>query len=418
MAKNTYNGIGDIKTGLLKKSVLKKAFWGKYENQIPSEVKEKNISDSLLLDLQIKKLKMLEESVDFSEANQFIKEANSQEAERLNEEILETSSARAYQRFIELLNAGLWSSEINPIKANAEFHGEEYREKYDAYIESILAEITNILKQLNVNGPTSQTIVNTLEKRLRTMKKDEASIREYVRHKSFFAEYVAAELLNNRPGYRGLVTGNYLNEAGEQLIEDAFSFKNVNLGNKFKNGLAEFTVVFKSGQKVTKKAGSMQDFFKQLENIQGEYTIQLTNGMYDAMREAAALKAQVKSGLSQDILNKAKERNAIELGQIGFFAEGIWELYFEDMAKDNSETWFKEQQYSKTLNTVLNYLLSKSIADTNIKRNEVYFSKDGILTASAWMQLNQRLLKFNPTINKLSVGMLNGKFPYSFAAVS
>ena len=60
-----------------------------------------------MLDLQIKKLKMLEESVDFSEANQFIKEANSQEAERLNEEILETSSARAYQRFIELLNAGL-----------------------------------------------------------------------------------------------------------------------------------------------------------------------------------------------------------------------------------------------------------------------------------------------------------------------
>ena len=87
------------------------------------------------------------------------------------------------------------------------------------------------------------------------------------------------------------------------------------------------------------------------------------------------------------------------------------------MAKDNNETWFKEQQYSKTLNTVLNYLLSKSIADTNIKRNEVYFSKDGILTASAWMKLNNRLLKFNPTINKLSIGMLDGKYPYSFRAV-
>lgn len=322
MANNMYNGIGDIKTGLLKKSVIKKAFWGRYSQQIPTEIGDKNVEDRILLDMQIKKLQALEGQSDFEEINNFIKTCSLQSANSIRNEMLEASTSQAYTRFIELLNTGLWSNEANPIKSNLNLKGDAFRTKYAEDVDNILNEMTDILSQLNVNEPISKTVINTLSNRFSHMGKNYKQ--QYVQNKANLAEIAAGEIINNNPNYKSLVSGAFLNSAGEQLIEDVFGFKKSNLSNKFSNGYAEFTVTLtKENRSFTAKAASMEDFFKTIEGLSGDYKIQLTDEMYTAMREVAFLKGQVKSGQDQAILNKGTQRNAIKLSQIGFSAEGL-----------------------------------------------------------------------------------------------
>jgi hypothetical protein len=54
--------------------------------------------------------------------------------------------------------------------------------------------------------------------------------------------------------------------------------------------------------------------------------------------------------------------------------------------------YFPSGKESKTLEALANYSLSKSIQKTTLMSNDIYFTKDGFITASKWMETYNHLL--------------------------
>ena len=406
--------VNDIKSGLLKKRVQEKAFWGHYEN-LEKQISSENVDNSVLLSMQVSALAKMESQEDYSITNDFLNQASMKKANDTFNAIEEKSVSQLYGRLIELLNAGLWSSEMNPIRISKEMYGEgiEYQKERDKRVGQIINEVTQILSQLKISEPVAKQTIDTLQQRISKMGN---STEQYVAQKANLAEVLGVELFMQNPNFKAYQTGNVMDRLGQQLIEDAMAFSKDALSQKFAGGLLTYHIKVAGGNGwTTKQASSLEDYFNQLEQINGEYQIKLGDELYDAMQKAAIISAQMKSGQDQPILNKAA-RNSITLEEIGFSSHDSWNVYFEDLNKDNVATWFKttDKQYSNTLNTVLNYLLSKSIASTNISKNKLYFSKSGITTASQWMEINQYILRFNPTINKMYMRMNQDPKTYYF----
>ena len=406
--------VNDIKSGLLKKRVQEKAFWGHYEN-LEKQISSENVDNSVLLSMQVSALAKMESQEDYSITNDFLNQASMKKANDTFNAIEEKSVSQLYGRLIELLNAGLWSSEMNPIRISKEMYGEgiEYQKERDKRVGQIINEATQILSQLKISEPVAKQTIDTLQQRISKMGN---STEQYVAQKANLAEVLGVELFMQNPNFKAYQTGNVMDRLGQQLIEDAMAFSKDALSQKFAGGLLTYHIKVAGGNGwTTKQASSLEDYFNQLEQINGEYQIKLGDELYDAMQKAAIISAQMKSGQDQPILNKAA-RNSITLEEIGFSSHDLWNVYFEDLNKDNVATWFKttDKQYSNTLNTVLNYLLSKSIASTNISKNKLYFSKSGITTASQWMEINQYILRFNPTINKMYMRMNQDPKTYYF----
>ena len=406
--------VNDIKSGLLKKRVQEKAFWGHYEN-LEKQISSENVDNSVLLSMQVSALAKMESQEDYSITNDFLNQASMKKANDTFNAIEEKSVSQLYGRLIELLNAGLWSSEMNPIRISKEMYGEgiEYQKERDKRVGQIINEVTQILSQLKISEPVAKQTIDTLQQRISKMGN---STEQYVAQKANLAEVLGVELFMQNPNFKAYQTGNVMDRLGQQLIEDAMAFSKDALSQKFAGGLLTYHIKVAGGNGwTTKQASSLEDYFNQLEQINGEYQIKLGDELYDAMQKAAIISAQMKSGQDQPILNKAA-RNSITLEEIGFSSHDLWNVYFEDLNKDNVATWFKttDKQYSNTLNTVLNYLLSKSIASTNISKNKLYFSKSGITTASQWMEINQYILRFNPTINKMYMRMNQDPKTYYF----
>ena len=165
----------------------------------------------------------------------------------------------------------------------------------------------------------------------------------------------------------------------------------------------------------TASAGSLNDFFKQIEKLNANYTITLSDELYGALQQASILNTQVKSGMNgQPILTRAA-RNAITLEECGFSDFGLWRLY----TQQDSYKYFKldRNQDSKQLNAIANYYLSKSIGKTNLAKNQLYYTELGFTTASRWMEVNKYMLKFFPAINSMALNMLTLSRQYRFRQV-
>ena len=73
-----------------------------------------------------------------------------------------------------------------------------------------------------------------------------------------------------------------------------------------------------------------------------------------------------------------------------------------------------KSQNSKDLEALANYSLSKSIAKTSLKTNQVYLTAEGFVPASQWMELNNRYLVFSPGVRSVSGDFLTRVRPYIF----
>ena len=382
--------MNDLFKGLIKAKGNRKYFYGDFQElnnvDIPTEAE--------MLKIQLDNLKSLENSKSkrYQYANDFLAKANSRlkNIEGLEEEV----TNELYARIIQLLNTGLWANtEHNPTRRHA--MGAINKDQKLEEIDKIMLEVRQVLEKMNVNEGISQNIIESLDKRLR--KQSGADNKTYTNLKSDQAEQLMVEALNKNEGWQALQTGNFVDTLGQQLIEDVMTFqKNAFLGK----GLSFKVINRTSKQSVNLHASSVEELLKKVSKLSGQYTIQLSAPLYDALKQASILNAQVKSGMnSQPILTRSA-RNSISFNEIGFCCGKLEELY--NIA--GSEAWFKspEEQKSKDLEALANYSLSQAIAQTNLNKNQLYYTEQGFMTASQWMEKNTYMLKFNPGVTAMT----------------
>lgn len=391
--------MGDLVQGLIKPKYQAKAFWGrKY-----IILNDNDLEDSALWRLQLTHMKIAEGNSNnkrYKNAEEFLYKANNYN----QNELLDMSSSKIYSRIISLINSGLWSSENNPISSSK--GSANYYEERDRKVNEIMEEMTQILTVLDVSKGLKKDILDKLEERISTMK---GSRQEYVQIKADWAEELAAIMFNQDPSLSAIKTGNIIDAAGQQLIEDVMAVFSKDLKIPFEGGALNIKLE-KEGVKQNKSVKNLQEFFDLVNKSQG-FTIRISDPLYDVLKKQAAIMGQVKSGQDQPILTTAK-RNAIALSETEFSNYELWQLY----TVETPNRWFKPttEQESKTLEATTNFFLSKAIAQTNIYRNQVYFTKDGIVSASRWMELNHYLLKFHPGLTKMGPNFLNKINQYRF----
>jgi hypothetical protein len=239
---------------------------------------------------------------------------------------------------------------------------------------------------------------------------------EYVQNKAEYAEELAVQALNKNKNWISIRSGNFVDSFGKQLIEDVITFSKKDNSFTDNNGNLlnlSLNIIGEENNKVI-NVSSVEELIKELEGLSGKYTVQLSDELYDALKEISVLNTQVKSGINQSLFNKNMERNKITLGQIGFNSSPLWELF----TLKNPNPYFKKSGNSKDLSLLTNYYLSKSINMTVLSKNELYYTKDGFVTAAEWMAKNNKVLKFNPDILKMSINMLTLNRGYKLASLS
>ncbi len=406
---------------LVKQSKLTKQqnqFWGKYEylNKPAGEV-----SNEVLFRLQVSKLKILENNnIQLQNANQFLKSIQKIDPNKITEKAMEMSENQIYARIIELVNSGLISSDLNPTNRNLKkdkngkfvggYKDGSNKETIKSEENSIVAELANLLKLIEYAD--ADRLTTNLYKAFQGKSKFKGKFAEfssYTQYKANEIELLMVHALMKNEQWKSIVTGTFYNR-GQQLLEDAFSFDNNVLNIEFDKGLS-FTI--KQGNiSEDIKVKSLNDFFAQYEKLSGNYIISLSDELYDQFQKLSALASQAKSGKDlQALLNQSQKRNAISLNTLGPTSSliGLYKLY--------EKKWIDENKSSKTLSVITNYCLSKSIALTNITGNQIYFTRDGFITASKWMELYRQMLKFNPEISKISKNLLDKAHPYIFTSV-
>jgi hypothetical protein len=382
--------MNDLFKGLIKAKGNRKYFYGEFSDlndvEIPTEAEMFRIQLNNLRDLENSK------SMQYQHANEFLRQATlrSQNMEGLEDEV----SSELYARMVQLLNTGLWANiESNPTRRQA--MGQITKDQKVEEIDKIMLEVQQILEKINVNKEISKNIVESLELRLR--KQSGATNKDYTNLKANQAEQLMVEALNKNEGWQALQTGNFVDALGQQLIEDVMTFqKGTKLGGTF-----SFTVTNKdSKQGVNLHATSVQDLLNKISKLSDQYTVHLSAPLYDALKQASILNAQVKSGMNAQPILTRSERNSTSFNEIGFVCGRLEELY--NLA--GSEKWFKTpaEQNSKDLEALANYSLSQAIAQTNLNRNQLYYTEQGFSTASQWMEQNMYMLKFNPGVTSMT----------------
>ena len=408
---------------LVKQSKLNQQnkFWGHYDylNNPAGDV-----SDEILFKLQIAKLKILENNnTQLQNANKFLSELKKINPDQILEQIEEFSENQIYARIMELINSGLISSELNPTNralnkdSSGKFSGgykegsnlETIRQEENAIINE-LTTLLNIINYANANQLTTNLI-----KAFRGGKKfgNEPAGRmfsTYALYKADEAENLMVHALSQNTGWKAIQTGAFYNKS-QQLLEDIFAFDDIGYNIEFGKNLS-FTI--KQGDDTkTINVKNINDFFAEYEKLSGNYAIHLSDELYEKFQQLSVLSGQAKSGkdLQALINSRAKTRNAISLNDLGPTSSliGLYQLYQKD--------WIDENNESKTLTAITNYCLSKSIALTNITGNQIYFTRDGFITATKWMELYRQMLKFNPSIAKVNNNLLDKKNPYAFVSV-
>lgn len=395
--------MGDLYSGLIQSQMGHKEFYGKYKNLNNIHIPD----DATLLQMQIDRLQALERSglKKYQNIETFLNTSQAQ-LNTLERDIENLSEEKIYARVIQLLNSGLYGNvEMNPTRRQVE--GKINAKQKNQEIDNIIFEITNLLNQLDIDQGLEKNIVDTLEQRLRFQSGHKNQ--EYTQAKSDLAEELAAELLNKNPGFKAIATGKFLDSTNQMLLEDVMTFKEAVMNTPIGN--LKFTV-HQDGRKTTSSASSIQDFLSQIDQLNGQYTITLSNPLYDALKKGSVLSAQVKSGRGvQALINKTKQRNAMNLKKGGFAYTNLVELY---EMQTHPTQWFKPQseQYSKDLEALANYSLSKAVGASSLTSNQLYFTSHGIVTASQWMKQNGYMLKFSPGVTSIGPNFLTQQRPY------
>ena len=404
--------MSDLYRGLIKQNGRQHSFWGKYAYL--NQWDQANLSDSVLFRLQLVHLKNLEQSANkqYNAASEFIK-LSSQLLQLEEQEMDKQIGESIYSRILQLMNSAFTSSKLNPLKNK---DGDwATREEKNQNIDNLMLEVQSILEKIKPGEGIDQAIVQSLED-VFAHRGVKGKMKEYQQTKADYAEKLAVDALNRNEGWKAIQTGNFVDKMGQQLIEDVMAFSKDSVNIPFAAGRLNYKIKNKIDSSIsTASAGSLNDFFTQVEKLNANYTITLSNKLYSALQQASILNTQVKSGMDkQPILTRAA-RNAITLEECGFSDFGLWRLY----TQQDSYKYFKldRNEDSKQLNAIANYYLSKSIGKTNLAKNQLYYTELGFTTASRWMEVNKQMLKFFPAINSMALNMLTLPRQYRFRQV-
>lgn len=404
--------MSDLYRGLIKQNGRQHSFWGKYAYL--NQWDQANLSDSVLFRLQLVHLKNLEQSANkqYNAASEFIK-LSSQLLQLEEQEMDKQIGESIYSRILQLMNSAFISSELNPLKNK---DGDwATREEKNQNIDNLMLEVQSILEKIKPGEGIDQAIVQSLED-VFAHRGVKGKMKEYQQTKADYAEKLAVDALNRNEGWKAIQTGNFVDKMGQQLIEDIMAFSKDSVNIPFAGGRLNYKIKNKIDSSISSaSAGNLEDFFTQVEKLNANYTITLSDELYGALQQASILNTQVKSGMDkQPILTRAT-RNAITLEECGFSDFGLWRLY----TQQDSYKYFKldRNQDSKQLNAIANYYLSKSIGKTNLAKNQLYYTELGFTTASRWMEVNKYMLKFFPAINSMALNMLTLSRQYRFRQV-
>lgn len=411
--------MSDLYSGLINSNLRKgqggEEFWGLFnslDRPGPPSVD--------FLKLQIAELQNLENSSEgrYAEANRFLQQAQANLAQSPTVE--DAINDQVYNRIIELLNAGLRGSSVNPYRkiATKGIDPAVVEATKQGEISKVLNELTTLLEQIQVSPELSTQMVDTLERRLKTFNWNDPTPHDYIMEKADLIEELMVDRMNQNPGLRAIVTGKWTDVSGKQLIEDAFAFSTKEINIPFSMGKLSFSIKTSKGVEEA-NATSIQDFLNQLDQLNGtKYTVKLSNELYTALQAGAALAGQAKSGMAgQNILNMAKgknARNSLTLEQVKFNPMALWDLYQLDQQTKTEYFKPKGQQHSETLAALANYHLSLAIGETALAKNQVYLTADGFVTASQWMEKYQKYLIFTPDVISVGPEFLTEKRPYNF----
>ena len=404
--------MSDLYRGLIKQNGRQHSFWGKYAYL--NQWDQANLSDSVLFRLQLVHLKNLEQSANkqYNAASEFIK-LSSQLLQLEEQEMDKQIGESIYSRILQLMNSAFISSKLNPLKNK---DGDwATREEKNQNIDNLMLEVQSILEKIKPGEGIDQAIVQSLED-VFAHSGVKGKMKEYQQTKADYAEKLAVDALNRNEGWKAIQTGNFVDKMGQQLIEDVMAFSKDSVNIPFAGGRLNYKIKNKIDSSISSaSAGNLEDFFTQVEKLNANYTITLSDELYGALQQASILNTQVKSGMDkQPILTRAT-RNAITLEECGFSDFGLWRLY----TQQDSYKYFKldRNQDSKQLNAIANYYLSKSIGKTNLAKNQLYYTELGFTTASRWMEVNKQMLKFFPAINSMALNMLTLSRQYRFRQV-
>lgn len=404
--------MSDLYRGLIKQNGRQHSFWGKYAYL--NQWDQANLSDSVLFRLQLVHLKNLEQSANkqYNAASEFIK-LSSQLLQLEEQEMDKQIGESIYSRILQLMNSAFISSKLNPLKNK---DGDwATREEKNQNIDNLMLEVQSILEKIKPGEGIDQAIVQSLED-VFAHRGVKGKMKEYQQTKADYAEKLAVDALNRNEGWKAIQTGNFVDKMGQQLIEDVMAFSKDSVNIPFAGGRLNYKIKNKIDSSISSaSAGNLEDFFTQVEKLNANYTITLSDELYGALQQASILNTQVKSGMDkQPILTRAT-RNAITLEECGFSDFGLWRLY----TQQDSYKYFKldRNQDSKQLNAIANYYLSKSIGKTNLAKNQLYYTELGFTTASRWMEVNKQMLKFFPAINSMALNMLTLSRQYRFRQV-
>ena len=404
--------MSDLYRGLIKQNGRQHSFWGKYAYL--NQWDQANLSDSVLFRLQLVHLKNLEQSANkqYNAASEFIK-LSSQLLQLEEQEMDKQIGESIYSRILQLMNSAFTSSKLNPLKNK---DGDwATREEKNQNIDNLMLEVRSILEKIKPGEGIDQAIVQSLED-VFAHRGVKGKMKEYQQTKADYAEKLAVDALNRNEGWKAIQTGNFVDKMGQQLIEDVMAFSKDSVNIPFAGGKLNYKIKNKIDSSISSaSAGNLEDFFTQVEKLNANYTITLSDELYSALQQASILNTQVKSGMDkQPILTRAT-RNAITLEECGFSDFGLWRLY----TQQDTYKYFKldKNQDSKQLNAIANYYLSKSIGKTNLAKNQLYYTELGFTTASRWMEVNKQMLKFFPAINSMALNMLTLSRQYRFRQV-
>lgn len=391
-------------TSLLRPSVNNQLYWGRYEylNKNPKP-------DTNFLDIQLQHLSAIQRSSQrYQDVAMFLNRALGTMPEEEHAKFETTMDERIEGAVIQFLNAALWGSSLNPARAAKEG---SLSGNWKSAADDTIVQLRRTLQRLRVSpsGGITKAMLQTFSNQIRGTQR--LSNAEYTQEKAQYAEQLAVQLLSKDKTLTAIQTGQFVDAAGQQIIEDALVFKDIK--QKLGNGLFAVTITSKQDKsKISASVRTVADFVKLSKKYSKDYTISLTDDLYAALQEARAFAVQVKSGMNvQPILNeKATTRNALTLGSIDV-SEVLNDLY-------ELRSWLSSDsdQHSETVSLWANYDLSRNIAHTSLNFNELYFTEDGFITAAEWMFKHNRILAFHPGIFAIGADFYTRSRPYRFIA--
>lgn len=420
--------VDELKQGLFYKSLVPQLFWNRYQ-ALTATIEREIQSDEMLFQLQIQHLQTLENKSpslsQYGMANDFIQNAQGHIMD-LNNNLVQQTSSQLYAGIIDAINTGLTSNKMSPV------HLENIEQK-NARIATICKDVEQLLRQINIDtqkeGGFGRELLDKLQSRLTEMtlldqnsgtySQDRYNNKTYVNIKADWGEKIGRDLIDTNPAFKSLQTGAIVDATNQQLIEDIMTFNKQALSkqlvNPFSNGIDfHIDVIIDNKNNYSKKINTLQDLFNEVDMLGNQkYSITISDDLYSALKAASIFNTQVKTGMQQNILTNA-QRNAVSLEDVGLGNHGLWQLMQYQQTHPEAK-YYKKAQKSTTLSALTNYYLSKSIGLTALSRNQVYFTKFGIQTASQWMTAAHRMLKFKPNITKVD---LNLKTPRRYTLVA